>query len=199
MLALFLSWNNGSIRCKCFPTKKDAALQEVNVIRRTLSVLVLVVVMSVAGSTRAQEPDTKAGRAALDSRLSLIDTANYAKSWDEAATGFKSAVTSEAWQAAVKTARGQFGAFKSRTVKSANPATKLPGAPDGEYMVFQFDAATRKARLLNWSRRFGEGRLVARCWLFCKVRQDTGSAFVVRLLTVNRRVRKVLQGRLTLA
>ena len=53
-------------------------------IRCMLSVFVLVVVMSVAGSTKAQEPDTKAARAAVDAWLSLIDTANYAKSWDEA-------------------------------------------------------------------------------------------------------------------
>ena len=109
-------------------------------IRCMLSVFVLVVVMSVAGSTKAQEPDTKAARAAVDAWLSLIDTANYAKSWDEAATFFKNAVTSETWQAAVKTARSPFGALKSRTVKSATPASKPPGAPEGEYVAFDFDA-----------------------------------------------------------
>jgi hypothetical protein len=96
--------------------------------------------MFIAASTNAQEPDTKAARAAVDSWLSLIDAANYAQSWDAAATFFKNAVTSETWQAAVKTARSQFGAFTSRTVKSATPATKLPGAPEGEYVVFDFDA-----------------------------------------------------------
>jgi len=108
-------------------------------VSRTLSVSILVVLLSVAG-THAQEPDTKAARAAVDSWLSLIDTGNYAKSWDEAATFFKSAVPSETWQIAAKTARSPFGALKSRTVKSATPASKLPGAPEGEYVVFSFDA-----------------------------------------------------------
>jgi hypothetical protein len=99
----------------------------------------LLVLVSIAGG-QAQEPDTKAARAAVDSWLSLIDAADYAKSWDESATFFKNAITSEKWQAAVKTARGAFGALKSRTVKSATTATKLPGAPEGDYVVFDFDA-----------------------------------------------------------
>ncbi len=106
---------------------------------RALGASALVVVLSLTGA-RAQEQDTKAARAAVDSWLSLIDAADYAKSWDESATFFKNAITSEKWQAAVKTARGSFGVLKSRTVKSATPATKLPGAPEGEYVVFDFDA-----------------------------------------------------------
>ena len=114
-------------------------------VHRALGASALVVVLSLTGA-RAQEPDTKAARAAVDSWLSLIDAADYAKSWDESATFFKNAITSEKWQAAVKTARSQFGAFKSRTLKSATTATTLPGAPDGEYVVFDFDAVyERKA------------------------------------------------------
>jgi hypothetical protein len=108
-------------------------------VRRALGMSALFVLVSIAGG-QAQEPETKAARAAVDSWLSLIDAADYAKSWDESATFFKSAITSEKWQAAVKTARGLFGMLKSRTVKSATPATNLPGAPEGEYVVFDFDA-----------------------------------------------------------
>ena len=112
-------------------------------VRRALSVSALVVVLSIAGA-QAQESDTKAGRAAVDAWLSLVDGANYRQSWETAGAFFKNAVPSEKWQAAVKTARSQFGAFKSRTQKSATTATTLPGAPDGEYVVFNFDAAYEK-------------------------------------------------------
>lgn len=108
--------------------------------RPALIVFAVIVAMTITGSLRAQEPDTKTPRAAVDAWLRLIDAAQYPQSWDEAASGFKSAVTSEMWQNAVKTARGRFGALKSRTLKSATPATKLPGAPEGEYVVFQFDS-----------------------------------------------------------
>ena len=112
-------------------------------VRRALGMSALVVLLSITGA-RAQELDTRAARAEVDAWLSLVDGGNYAQSWETAATFFKTAVPSEKWQQAVKTARSQFGAFKSRTVKSATTAATLPGAPDGEYVVFDFDAVYEK-------------------------------------------------------
>jgi len=113
--------------------------------RHALGMSALALGLLVAG-TQAQEPDTKAARAAADAWLGLVDTANYAQSWETAGTFFKDAVPSEKWQAAAKAARTPFGAFKSRTLKSATTATTLPGAPDGQYVVFDFDATyERKA------------------------------------------------------
>jgi hypothetical protein len=65
----------------------------------------------------------------------------YARSWDTAATVFKNAITSEQWQAAVRAARAPLGPLNMRTVKSATPATTLPGAPDGQYVIFDFNAS----------------------------------------------------------
>ena len=112
-------------------------------VHRTLGVSVFVVLISIAGA-QAQEPDTKAAKVAADTWLTLVDTGNYAQSWETAATFFKNAVPSERWQAAANTARSPFGGFKSRTLKSATTATTLPGAPDGEYVVFDFDATYEK-------------------------------------------------------
>jgi hypothetical protein len=108
-------------------------------LRHGLSISAIALGLLIAGA-QAQEPNTKAARAAVDTWLSLVDVANYAQSWETAATFFKNAVPSEKWQVAVKTARSPFGTFKSRTLKSATAATTLPGAPDGEYVVFDFDA-----------------------------------------------------------
>jgi Protein of unknown function (DUF4019) len=107
---------------------------------KALSVFALIVVLAVARPAQAQEPDTKAARTAVDAWLTLVDTGKYAQSWETAATFFKNAVPSQKWEAGAKTARGPFGAFKSRTLKSATTATTLPGAPDGAYVVFDFDA-----------------------------------------------------------
>ena len=114
-----------------------------NMLGHTLGISFLVLGVLIA-APQAQEPDTKAARVAADTWLSLVDAGNYAQSWETAATFFKSAVPSEKWQAAAKTARTPFGAFKSRILKSATMATALPGAPDGEYVVFDFDAAYEK-------------------------------------------------------
>jgi hypothetical protein len=109
-------------------------------LRHTLGISALVVGVLVAAG-RAQETDTRLARAAVDTWLAVVDGGDYVQSWESAATFFKNAVPSEKWQAAVKGARSPFGAFKSRTLKSATTATTLPGAPDGEYVVFDFDAS----------------------------------------------------------
>jgi hypothetical protein len=71
--------------------------------------------------------------------LALVDRGSYAKSWDDAADTFKSAITQAAWEGAARGAREPLGKLISRTVKSRQYATQLPGAPKGEYVVIQFD------------------------------------------------------------
>ena len=105
---------------------------------------VFLLVAMASASIAAQDADTKAARTAVDSWLKLIDTESYAASWDEAASGFKNAIPSETWQMAVRKARAPFGPIKTRTFKSATPAKKLPGAPDGEYVVVPIRCGIRK-------------------------------------------------------
>jgi hypothetical protein len=70
--------------------------------------------------------------------LKLVDTARYDKSWDTAASYFKSRVKKETWSEMVHSVRSPFGAVIKRKLKSANFTKSLPGAPDGEYVVIQF-------------------------------------------------------------
>ena len=110
--------------------------------RRGVRSSMLVVLALMLGSTiRAQEAGTKAAQSAVEAWLSLIDSQNYAASWDSSASLFKNAVTQEKWQAAAHTARAPLGQMKSRSLKSATATNTLPGAPDGEYVVFQFNTA----------------------------------------------------------
>lgn len=92
-------------------------------------------------STRAQESPTKAAQSSAETWLSLIDNKSYAASWDTAATLFKNAITRDKWEASVRAARTPFGALKMRSLKSATSTTTLPGVPDGEYVVFQFNTS----------------------------------------------------------
>ena len=41
----------------------------------------------------------------------------------------------------MRNARTPFGALKSRKVKSTQYTTTLPGAPDGHYVIVQFDTS----------------------------------------------------------
>jgi len=108
---------------------------------RSVSVLVLVaVVLAVtAALATAQESATVPARASVDAWLALVDNGNYAASWDQAAGGFKNIIPVETWSTAVAGVRGPLGPVKSRALKSATTTTTVPGGPDGEYVIFQFN------------------------------------------------------------
>jgi hypothetical protein len=103
------------------------------------SMLVALACLLGSGSIQAQESSTKAAQASVEAWLPLVDNQSYAVSWDTAASLFKAAITQEKWEAAAQTARAPLGQLKLRTLKSATSTTTLPGAPDGEYVVFQFN------------------------------------------------------------
>ena len=73
--------------------------------------------------------------------LALTDAGQYAESWDSAASFFRAAITAEDWVTALANARTPFGAINSRETGSSTYSTALPGAPDGEYVVFIFNTS----------------------------------------------------------
>jgi len=96
----------------------------------------------LSASALAAEPaKEKAATAAAQSWLALVDAGKYADSWKEAATFFKGAVTADQWAQAADGVRKPLGKNLSRKVKSATYQTSVPGAPDGEYVIIQFDAS----------------------------------------------------------
>jgi ABC-type molybdate transport system substrate-binding protein len=88
----------------------------------------------------AQKPEELAQKAA-ESWLALTDSGKYAESWDEASSRFKAAVTKDKWISMVAPVRDPLGKVLSRALKSATYTTTLPGAPDGQYVVIQYDTA----------------------------------------------------------
>jgi hypothetical protein len=83
----------------------------------------------------------KAADAAAQKWLAVVDHGDYADSWKQAASAFRKAVTAEQWHAALSASRGSYGNVLSRTLKGAAYRTSLPGAPDGEYVVLQYDSS----------------------------------------------------------
>jgi len=73
--------------------------------------------------------------------LTLVDSRKYADSWQEAAQYFKGAVSKEQWQSMLHAARDPLGKMLSRKLKSATYTKTLPGAPDGEYVVIQYESS----------------------------------------------------------
>ena len=76
--------------------------------------------------------------------LSLIDDGNYPQSWEEGAVLFHGGVSKESWEKMMETFRKPLGKLVSRKLQSAKPLTKIPGAPDGYYVLYvliQFDTS----------------------------------------------------------
>ncbi|HNB20804.1 MAG TPA: DUF4019 domain-containing protein [Candidatus Melainabacteria bacterium] len=91
---------------------------------------------AAGGADTADE--TAAEKAALP-WLALVDQAKYSQSWAEASDYFKSMLSKAQWEKQVKAARAPMGKLISRAVKSKQFSKSLPGAPDGEYVVIQFE------------------------------------------------------------
>ena len=72
----------------------------------------------------------------------LVAGGKYSDScWKEATGYFKGAVKEERWQETAEGVRKPLGKVISRQVKSKSYHTSLPGAPDGEYVVIQFETS----------------------------------------------------------
>jgi len=94
----------------------------------------------------ADDVKTTAAIMAAENYLIMIDTGQYGQSWDISSSFFKSQVPKETWVRQISTVRPQFGNIVKRTIKSAQYVTQLPGAPDGEYVVIQYDSSYEKKK-----------------------------------------------------
>ena len=100
---------------------------------------VAVVVSLVGAPLRAAETPEDLAQKAAESWLKLVDEGKYEESWDQAARLFKGAVTKEQWKQAATGVRGPLGKLVSRKVKSREYTEKVPGGPDGKYVVIQYE------------------------------------------------------------
>ena len=100
---------------------------------------VLAIGMVLGGSAGAADKPEDAAQGAAESWLKRVDAGQYGKSWDQAAKLFKGAVTKEQWTQAARGVREPLGKLVSRKAKSRQYTEKVPGAPDGKYVIIQFD------------------------------------------------------------
>ena len=92
-----------------------------------------------AGEKVKEEGARKAAGEAAKSWLGVVDSGRYAESWSQASSLFRKQVSAEQWESAARSAREPLGKLLARNLKSAQYSRTLPGAPDGEYVVIQYD------------------------------------------------------------
>jgi hypothetical protein len=97
---------------------------------------------ATAASARAPATgDEAAAQSAAEAWLGLVDAGSYSESWTNAASLFKGLVDQAQWEKQLNGVRTPLGKVLSRTLKAVRYATKMPGAPDGQYVVVQYDAS----------------------------------------------------------
>jgi hypothetical protein len=109
------------------------------ILRRSLMVGCFSGLLVVVGGAFAADKPEDAAQAAAESWLKLVDDGNYSASWDQAAKVFKGAVKQADWGQMAGGVRTPLGKLVSRKLKSREYSEKMPGAPDGRYVVIQYD------------------------------------------------------------
>jgi hypothetical protein len=108
---------------------------------KKLLLFVFVFVVASAGPAWSADDDVAKATTAATSWLALTDAGKYGQGWAAAAAFLRGAVTKAAFIRQLQGARTPFGLALSRKVLSATPTHNLPGAPDGDYVVIQFETA----------------------------------------------------------
>ena len=80
-------------------------------------------------------------REAAQKWLTLVDNCEYTVSWSQAAAYFQNAIATEQWEKILQGIRQPLGKTISRKVASTQCTTSLPGSPDGEYVVIQYQTS----------------------------------------------------------
>jgi len=111
-----------------------------------LALLTVLVLSGCKGREPTQEPQSnpEAEKAAIESAqawLALVDNEKLVESWQETAEFFKAAVSKEDWQKSLQVFRKPLGKMVSRKLKFKRYTTSAPGAPDGQYVIIQFETS----------------------------------------------------------
>ena len=110
-------------------------------IRRIVCFVVIGLILGTANVMADRSDREKAAIASAEKWLRIVDEGKYIESWKESSEYFKQAIRQDQWEQAVKAVREPLGKLISRKVKSASYTASLPGAPDGQYVVIQFNTS----------------------------------------------------------
>jgi len=111
-----------------------------------VSIFTIACIFVFAQVPQADQAKEKAAVDASKAWLKLVDEGKYAESWNEAAQYFKNAVDKEQWKASLEAVRTPLGNVLSRKLKSQQYTKTLPGAPDGEYVVIQYETSFKNKK-----------------------------------------------------
>ncbi len=110
-------------------------------VHRIVCLIIAGLILS-GGTVMASDAGKEAAAiSAAEKWLATVDAGEYSSSWKEAAELFRNAVKPEQWEQSMQAARKPLGKLILRKVQTKIYKTALPGAPDGEYVVIQFETS----------------------------------------------------------
>jgi hypothetical protein len=92
----------------------------------------------------SHEVQEKAAQQASDAWLIVFDSGKYEDNWNQASDGLKALTKKEAFIASLQAARSRVGKVLTRKLKTSKYAAKLPGAPEGQYVVLRYESSFEK-------------------------------------------------------
>lgn len=102
----------------------------------TLGLIFLSINALAAGSQKELD-----ALSAAEKWLAIVDSEKYEESWKETAELLENAVQLNQWAQSMRAVRKPLGKLISRKLKMKVYKSSLPGAPDGEYVVIQFETS----------------------------------------------------------
>ena len=109
---------------------------------RWLGALVGIAMLMSAHPAAAVEGEQELNAVkAAEEWLALVDAGKQDESWKTASALLQRNISSEQWQTTVSGVRTPLGAVVSRERVSAIYRNELPGAPDGEYVIIQYQTS----------------------------------------------------------
>jgi len=114
---------------------------EISKVAAATAIVLLSFTLCLGVSAYAQQKPEQLAQQSADTWLSLVDSGKYAESWQEASPLFKAHVGKEDWRKMLHATRDPLGKTISRKLKSAQYAKTLPGAPDGDYVIIQYETS----------------------------------------------------------
>lgn len=104
-----------------------------------LAALLAAASLALAPAFAADEIDTNPAMTVAQDWLAMLDQHRFAESWEALSGSFQATVTRPQWEEQMLSVRGPLGVATSRKVRSATYGRTMPGVPEGEYVVIQFD------------------------------------------------------------
>jgi hypothetical protein len=103
--------------------------------------LITLLALLAASAVIAQDTKTEPAQKSADSWLALVDKGDYAATYEQASSTFKAAIAKDKWVDTLKTVRSPLGKLVSRKLQDARYTRQLPGVPDGEYVLVQYQTS----------------------------------------------------------